>query len=398
VASLSARAWRALAFVGLAVVAVLVVGAAHLGRWPAVPLPAAPRATPARVPAAWQLGLASFGDADHGAVVMDGGPTGRDTYVTADGGRTWTARHVGLSLTTYLDRVHAIAVVPVPVNTLESSADAGRTWTRLEAPVGAPPIGLLLNRAAGGPFFLDPADGWWIDAPPLLIQEPIRLWRTGNGGRTWRTLAGAGLPEGWLYAGLAFADQSAGAVVGVPGHGPQPLVLTTRDGGSSWSPAPLPAAPVGGPGVALATADAAQLLVEHGRFVLSIDLTIPGGGEFIHWTSVSQDGGRTWALWVKEPAVTAFPYAAPFVDDAGRLLIANDQLLWTSSDDGRTWDQRPLGLPRGRHAVAVVFAGGLSLIVASAGPNLGSPPDLTLLRSDRGGSWREIGLPRRPAS
>src|SRR5215469_3661434 len=146
-ASLSARAWRALGFVGVAVVAVVVVGAAHLGWRPAfradTPTPTSTHATGG----AWRLALASFGDADHGVVVMGGNPATGDTFVTSNGGRTWTARHVGISSTTFLDRDHAIAVVPVPVNRLESSADAGRTWARLETPVGASPAGLLLNRA-----------------------------------------------------------------------------------------------------------------------------------------------------------------------------------------------------------------------------------------------------------
>lgn len=395
-ASLSARGWRALALVGLAVLSVVAVGVAHVGRWPAIPA-AAPGPTATPLPAAWQLGLASFGDSNHGVVVMNGGPADRDTFVTADGGRTWTARHVGLSVTTFLDHAHAIAVVSVPVTALESSADAGRTWARLQTPMAAPPLGLLLNRSAGGPFFLDPADGWWIDALAPPAKRSTRLWRTGDGGRTWQALAAAGLPAGPVGSSLAFVAPSMGALVGVPGRGAQPLVLTTRDGGDTWNPAPLPDAPVGGTSVELATADAAQLLVEHGRLVLSIDLTATGGGEFIHWTSVSADGGQTWAPWVKEPASTAFPYAAPFVDDAGRLLVANDQLLWTSSDDGRSWEQRPLGLPLGRHAIAVVFAAGRSVIVATAGPNLGAPPDLTLLRSDGGLAWREVRLPRRPS-
>jgi photosystem II stability/assembly factor-like uncharacterized protein len=368
---------------------VLVVGAAHLGRWPSLPA-AAPSPTGTPKPAEWQLRLASFADTDHGAVVMGGTPTTGDTFVTSNGGRAWTARRIGLSATTFLDRDHAIALAP---SRFESSADGGRTWLRLQAPVGMPTLGLLLNRTAGAPFFLDPADGWWIDfqAPPRL--GPTRVWRTADGGRTWRGLTSSGPPDGWLYTGLAFVDESTGALVAVPGHGAQPLVMATLDGGDSWSLATVPDAPVGGPGVELATGDAAQLLVDHGRLVLSIDLTIPGGGEFTHWTSVSADGGQTWASWARDPAGTAYPSAAPVVDDAGRLLVANDQLLWTSLDDGRTWEQRPLLLPPGRHAIAVVFAAGRSLIVATAGPNLGVPPDLTLLRSDAGSSWSEIRLP-----
>jgi hypothetical protein len=111
-------------------------------------------------------------------------------------------------------------------------------------------------------------------------------------------------------------------------------------------------------------------------------------------------GAAHLGRWPPAPAAAPGPTSgrAPTVDDAGHVLIANDQWLWTSTDDGRTWEQRPLGMPHDRHAIAVVLAAGRSLIVATAGPNLGTPPDLTLLRSDAGDSWRELRLPRRPGS
>jgi hypothetical protein len=80
------------------------------------------------VPAPWQLALASFGDAQHGVIVMDcGTPAARDTYLTADGGRSWTPRHAGLTATTFVDRDHVHAMAWDVTPRLESSADAGRT-------------------------------------------------------------------------------------------------------------------------------------------------------------------------------------------------------------------------------------------------------------------------------
>jgi photosystem II stability/assembly factor-like uncharacterized protein len=392
----SARAWRSLAFVGLAAVAVVVLGVARLGGWPLGPAAAA---HPTATPGAWQLGLVSFGDADHGAVVMDGGtPTAADTYVTTNGGRSWTPRHVGLSATTFLDRDHAIAVVAPPTPRLESSADAGRTWVGLPAPVKVDSLDLLLNRAAGGPTFLDARDGWWLDAPPPPRSGPVMLWRTGDGGRTWRPVGGAGLRSGWQFSSPAPIDPSTAAVLAVPGHGALPLLLITRDGGETWSPVSIPNAPVEGGRVGLASGDAAQLLVDRGRLLLVIDLTTTAGDEFSHWTSVSRDLGQTWVRRSQAPASRASPFTAPLLDDAGRLLVADDHLLWASTDDGRTWQRQPLAVPAGDHAVAVVFARAGALMVAAGGPRSTGLPDLRLLRTGDGGRhWAELPLPKRPS-
>jgi hypothetical protein len=187
--------------------------------------------------------------------------------------------------------------------------------------------------------------------------------------------------------------------VAVPGHGPEPLVVTTGDGGDTGSPARLPDPPIGGSGVQLATSSAAQLLVERGRLLLTIDLTTPGRTEFSHWTSVSQDGGRTWVRWVKAPASTNSPYAAPLMDDRGRLVVADDHLLLTSADGGRTWQERLVGLPAADHALGMVFAGAGVLMVLAEGPPPSGLAGLRLLRSvDGGARWTEVRPPARPVS
>jgi hypothetical protein len=111
VTELSTRAGRALAFVGIAIVGVLVVGFVHLYRAPVAPL-GGHATQPPRPPAHSGLLLVAFGDADHGAVVAPD-PNGGETYVTADGGRTWSSRHFGASALTFLDRTDAIVAVPV---------------------------------------------------------------------------------------------------------------------------------------------------------------------------------------------------------------------------------------------------------------------------------------------
>lgn len=391
-AGVSARAWRAMALVGLALVAVAVVAFAHLHRGPVGTAPARPSAPPAP-PDRWGLLLASFGDADHGVVVMSETSGVRDTYVTADAGHTWQPRHVGVSATTFLDPHRAIAVEAAPRPRLESTADAGRSWVQLSTPVRGPALGLLLNRTSGGPTFLDQAHGWWLDAPPGPQPGPIALWRTGDGGRTWRALSASGLTTGEQLGQPAFVDPLRGAVLLSTLNASWPSLMTTQDGGETWRPTALPAPPAAHLSLAAHVTQATQMLVRDGRLLAFLTLVEAGEG-VTQWSSVSEAGGLVWTPWSKAPATTMFPSGTPLLDDAGRLLLADDRRLWTSDDDGRTWGERLLDLPAGTHALVVVSARAGALFVAARRTRPDAVPDVTLLRSlDWGGRWTEIHLP-----
>ena len=315
-----------------------------------------------------------------------------DTFVTADAGRTWQPRQVGLSATTFLDRNRAIAVEAAPQPRLESTSDAGRTWVQLTAPVQVRTVGLLLNRATGGPTFLDRARGWWLDAPPTYLSGPIVLWRTGDGGRTWRTLTASGLPAAMQFGQPEFVDPLRGAVVFSPLTPSWPSLMTTRDGGETWQPTALPAPPAADLALAAHVSQASQLLARDGRLLLFLTLVVAGEG-LSQWSSASADGGQTWTPWSKEPNTIMFPFGTPLFDDEGRLLLADDQLLWTSDDSGRTWQARPLNLPAGR-ALAAVSARAGALFVATRRWRPDGRPDVRLLRSlDGGERWTEVHLP-----
>lgn len=387
-AGLSTRAGRALAIVGIAIVGVLVVGFVHFYRAPVVPS-GGHSTQPPRPPARSGLLLVTFGDADHGAVVTSD-PNGGETYVTADGGRTWSQRHVGPSAVTFLDGTDAIVAVPVPTPSLYSTADAGRSWLRLRAPVHVMALGLHLSRVTGGPTFLDPANGWWLDASPRPSQTV--LWHTADGGRTWTRLTGSGLPTGEELWQPVFVDRSRGAIVVGPATGSWPSLVTTQDGGDTWRPAALPAAPADSFGGGITVA-APQLLERQGRLVVSVALNTAAGG-LAQWSSPSDDGGQTWLPWSREPPPPATFFAAPIVDDTGRLLMADSQRLWTSADEGRTWQTRPVRLPSGAQALATVAAVAGAVFVVAERQTPSRTPGVALLRSrDGGASWTEIRLP-----
>jgi hypothetical protein len=391
---LSERAWRAVVLVGAAIVAVGFLAIAHLGGHAGRAGPA-PRATPA---GPWQLLFAAFGDADHGVVAMNVPGGAGDSYVTADGGRSWRPRRVGTSLTTFLDREHAVAVATVPTPWLDISRDAGRTWMTVKTPVRGHPFGFTLNHFSGGPSFLDPDNGWWLDTPPAPLAGPIALWRTGDGGFTWRPLDAAGLTTGAELSQPVFVDQLRGAILEGPLSDAWPSLMTSSDGGETWNSTALPQLPVGPAHLAMTGAQAAQLQARNGRLLLFLTVLTPGGAGDGHWASSSADGGLTWAPWSRAPATPRFPFGTPVLDVAGHLLLTDDQLLWVSADDGRTWRGRSLGVPTGIHALSVIAAPPDALVVAAQRARPSAASDLTLIRSVGSGPWTEIPLPSPAAS
>lgn len=405
---------RALTLIGLAVVAVMAAGAIYLGpglvrsvrsasQPPAPPPTAAPRLQPV---------MASFGDADRGAVTMAAPPSPPAIYQTHNGGRTWSKHPSGAVTMTFLDRDHAVALGP---GQLETTADSGQTWRSSQVPFSLHSFILLIGAGVtGGPTFLDPANAWWLDAGP----GPPSLWRSIDGGGTWRQLAGAGIPSGHRLGQPVFIDSLRGAIVmsGLETDS-WPSVLTTQDGGESWREVALPASPVDGAHLAFPTPLAAILLGHDGDLVLSLAALPPGANAasigppgdarnrtVMRWSSVSRDGGLTWWPWAAEPAPSFSALSWPAFEDTGRLLLTDDQRLWTSGDEGRTWQAHPMQMPPGYHPTALVSAHGGVLFALAWRPPPGSssqrPSEATigqlgLLRSRDGGTrWTEVALPR----
>jgi photosystem II stability/assembly factor-like uncharacterized protein len=378
------------------------------------------------VPAArWELATASFGDADHGAVTMVNvsRPTATGgTYVTSNGGRTWTRHRLGLFVTNFVDRDHVVTVDLGPSAQFETSADAGRSWVTQPAPAGARqssrigPGGSII----GGPMFLDPENAWWLAAGPPGPLQTIALWRSRDGGRTWSQLAAGGIPSDTTFGPAAFVDQLRGVIV-MPEPDSWLSLLTTHDGGETWQPVALSERPAAGAHLAQGLQNVA-LLIHGDRLVLSLGL-LPAGtfassfgppGDprnhvLTHWSSVSRDGGLTWTPWSPEPTLSSpLPGSPTFADD-GRLLLADGRQLWTSGDDGRTWQAQSMQMPAGMYALSVLSARGDALFAAAwrlpqgsdnprgqvpTGP-VPAASELLLLRSRDGGShWTNVPLPR----
>lgn len=398
----SARARRALALIGLAAVAVAAAAAAYLG--PGVVRTAWPRsrAPAAATPSPRLLVYASFGDADRGAVMLAAPSQPPVTYLTSDGGRGWTQPPAAASLVTFVDRDHAVAFGFAGMTT----ADGGRTWTSVPSPLAhrfvvAPGLGVF-----GGPVFIDPARGWWLDDGTLSGSGP-ELWRTSDGARTWTRLPATGLPAGrGLESWPTFLDPLRGVIVRFPPLAQWPSLLATGDGGDSWRDVDLPPSPLPGMQVPLSGLGEAVVLAHGNHLVLALDAvsaeaaTTPG--RLTHWASASQDGGLTWTPWSSVPTTRPLSQSAPAFDGGGHLLVLDDQRLWASSDDGRTWRLRTIRMPAGARIATLLRTGHGALFAAawrsgpgatSAGAPLQVGADLLLRSRDGGAHWSTIPLP-----
>ena len=215
-----------------------------------------------------------FVDSESGYVVALAG-AGRQAFVlwrTADGGLTWTS--AALPMPASID-----AAAPVTLSApdashvfvslslqqglgrlgpgvLLASANGGHTWSRSVLP-GAGEVAFTAGRR-----------GW-------LAPAVGGLYRTGDGGRTWR-LASLRAPAGFrserpLAALPTFSDPGQAVVPVTFRRGARSALsfLTSRNGGLAWRAA----ATVGGRRVAAAIVDATSwiALVDNGRRVVGFE-------------------------------------------------------------------------------------------------------------------------------
>jgi photosystem II stability/assembly factor-like uncharacterized protein len=407
------RSRRALAWIGLAALGTLVAGVVYLRPSLAPPAATAP-ATSARVAvpgSGWRLASASFGDANHGTVLLGrAGPAPTTIFLTSDGGKTWQlaarAPANGYASAFFLDTRTVLAQTVsslgpgsgVPIET-RLSRDGGRTWRPLADP--------RHNHGLGLPGFLDGQHAWWIDRASLPDpRTPVTIWRTADGGRSWQELVASGLPATGFPGQPVFTDPLHGALLFRSPDGTA-SALATSDGGESWRALKGPEVPV------QATRFQNWVLLRHGHRLLSWLLALPdtaltaggtpvirqGGSpiDYMAFVSVSDDGGQTWSQSRPEPNIVQ-PY--PTLDDRGRLLLLDDRRLWISEDDGVTWAAHLMQAPA-ELRLAMLVSAVPGALYAMAGPidaqsTLGP---LTLIRSTDGGAhWSQVAVPRLPGA
>ncbi len=198
-------------------------------------------------PVRWASSFAGvcFPDASNGWVVGSVDQTGDGGVIfhTTDGGVTWTPQmsNLGgeLSGVDFVDDTNgwAISNDPFPFGAgaatcLERTTDGGVTWV---------PLYVANNAALGAVQFRDASTGWVAGSyEPVENDDVAAIFATSNGGLTWTRQS---LPEGAPpLTGLQFLDANTGWAVGTAVDADTGVetgwVLTTGDGGKTWTRAP----------------------------------------------------------------------------------------------------------------------------------------------------------------
>ena len=162
-----------------------------------------------------------------------------DSFVTADGGQTWT---IGRGMLYFgRTKLHPTGVGfgAGAYGGLITTTDFGMTGRRSDQSLGGP---LPLDRVG----FPDPLHGWAIGG----LSSAKSLYRTANRGAAWQPMNVASHAPGvdWSNGGLlvgSFPDADTAYVAGQEYFSPtnQPVyVLKTVDAGQSWVRLPLTAA------------------------------------------------------------------------------------------------------------------------------------------------------------
>ena len=402
----SPRARRALALMGVAVVALAAAAGVYLRSTARPPAPP-PQTT---VSSLYWL------SARVGWVVVVDGQQRSVLYHTVDGGQRWTRQFATVDrgvVVRFLGATQGLMTEPTPFPgpnpTLLRTDDGGDHWTPIPL---APDIGASPNL----PFFLDLLHGWvMVRTGRSDTTEDATIFKTDDGGLDW-TIAASVDPISWLSRGLReeglkrwlwFRTVADGLLGTVQPDG-SVAVYVTHDGGTDWRLAPLPP-PAGGwnagdtltplPPTISADGEGAMIVVDTsrtgGRPRVGRPVSFGLASVVVYHT---RDGGDTWDVPLPAPpdvnvnlADPTFLAGATFVNGARGWLTAGASSLVTS-DSGRTWN-RTGQLPSGRSFLQLAPVDD-SVAVGEATIGLApGAPWVLFLTEDAGRTWREMPGP-----
>jgi photosystem II stability/assembly factor-like uncharacterized protein len=270
--------------------------------------------------------------------LVDGSARENGIIDSSDGGRTWSwvslpgcLQTCGAPSISFVNAEHGFARAgndPAIPTKLFATSDGGATWHE----VSVLPVGF-----AGVPVsFTSLMDGWAVTDPvpddKTLTELGNGLDRTIDGGVTWQKVPG--LPDHNLFETPTFFGTDDGVVVS---YGPSPEVLSTTDGGATWTSHRLPGA-TKGPAMPLSHYEpivfsAPTVTTWFALTPTALIETTDGGG---HWHTVTKQisahTGIGQSLFFFSP--TEGWVIAPEQDC--RSISCPTDLLETN-DGGRTW-------------------------------------------------------------
>jgi photosystem II stability/assembly factor-like uncharacterized protein len=207
---------------------------------------------------------------------------------------------------------------------LYRTSDAGATWS-IVSPQG------WSAATSTTSFFADPATAY-----SFLAGSPARIAATHDGGATW-VLADVQAGASAVAPAFSFQTATSGSVVFYGALKSDPVsIYSTTDGGSTWTGPRSGVGAIGSPGCG------------HQGLTPLLALTNPkyDNKPFDNLLQLSSDGGATWVNR-QLPVNTISPkdslkwVEGLWSDGSGRVVmllsVEGAEQLYTSGDDGRTW-------------------------------------------------------------
>lgn len=241
-------------------------------------------------------------------------------YRSADGGATWTTLALpvpGVIAQVVYDAngtLYALVAQPLygsgnaPPDRLIASNDGGLTWHVADVSLWAQQLGIAGVAASRSGMTV-----WAFTNPVALSQNPqaaprYQLWRSDDGGTTWRLALSGTLP--YPYSATLIAG--AGALYQIAPFSPtlaDQLPAVSTDGGATWTKPPTAGLP----------ADVSA------RVLASVDPVVSGPAIIV---PISDGGGIAFYAW--QPGAAAWAQAAP------TLVVGQFKGLVAVSAGGKT--------------------------------------------------------------
>jgi photosystem II stability/assembly factor-like uncharacterized protein len=272
--------------------------------------------------------------------------TGQRIVRTTDGGKHWQnvtppypAGYTGTIPPVFASLNQNVAWVAVfekqqPDGTMPNvvfrTSNGGQSWQEATLPTGS--LGVSQVQ------FINAQDGWALTSfgGSGMGSQAVALYRSTDGGQTWRFVARAGYPGGTIplqgmKSGMSWLSTSTGWITGAINAAQNYVYLyRTQDGGVTWQQQslPLPA------GQALVTTDP-PIFFSATDGLLPVTFSTPQQGVSL-MVYATQDGGATWSSSTLLPNIGT-TWNEDLLSMQQGWVAANGGTLYETSDSGQHW-------------------------------------------------------------
>lgn len=256
--------------------------------------------------------------------------SGSTVLRTVDGGQSWEKLKVTNETLDFRDvdaidaqTAYILSIGNGPASRIYKTTDAGKAWK-------------LQFKSDDEKAFLDAMSFWDANHGVVFgdsINKQFYLLTTADGGNTWSRVPTENLPPAQENEGAFAASGTNIALFGKShawigtGAAAKARVLHTADGGRTWQVADTPIASGSSSGIfSIAFRDAKHGIVAGGDYRKE--------SEAVNNLAITNDGGVTWTL-VK--GLSGFRSVIKYVPGTKTLIAIGPSGGDYSTDDGRTW-------------------------------------------------------------